>query len=154
MSNEYLFILGCQHLIQHTIKKLIYLTVMDSTTWGEFLQFPWMAVHVILSFLVSISLFSFTIYFLVSHPALGILLKRKRKKRSENKAEKERTTWTAVLSNCKKSGTFRVLQHIKTTCHGENILTVFSGVKFKQLNPPSTHCLRSQFELNTKSRTL
>ena len=46
-------------------------------------------------------LFSFTIYFLASHTALGMLLNWKRNQRSEIETEKERLTWTAKHRNCK-----------------------------------------------------
>ena len=48
-----------------------------------------------------LSLFSFSIYFLASHPALGIQINRQRKPSSENMAEKEIITWTALQRNGK-----------------------------------------------------
>ena len=58
------------------------------------------AVHVILLFWhhsLILSFYSTVLYinFLTSHPALGMLLRRKIKQRSENEAGKEIMTWTA-----------------------------------------------------------
>ena len=52
-------------------------------------EFLFIAVHVILSLLVSFSLLFCLIHFLAFHPALGIPLNIKRKQRSQNEAEQE-----------------------------------------------------------------
>ena len=58
-----------------------------------------MAVHAILSFLVSFSLFS--VNFLAFRPVLGVPVRRKRRTRSKNETKKrEIITWTAVHRNC------------------------------------------------------
>ena len=51
--------------------------------------------------------FSLSIYFLASHPTLGMQINRMRKKRSDNDSEKEIITWTAVRRFW-KSGTIRL----------------------------------------------